>query len=161
MGLPQAAAPRHDGEAVFGAVGLPGLVRQGEVQLQRRAASSERGAEAAPQSCEGPTALSLWSSLGTAQKFAKEVNLERPALRPEQSRMARAAMEWSLEDAASAAGVSRRTVLRFERYHRDVQPELIQALRRAYEETGVRFLEGGADDGGVVPAPLRVPSPGL
>jgi transcriptional regulator with XRE-family HTH domain len=50
--------------------------------------------------------------------------------------MARAALEWSLEDAAAAVGVSRRTVLRFERYHRDVKPELIGALRRAYEEAG-------------------------
>jgi len=71
--------------------------------------------------------------------------------------MARAALEWSLEDAAKAAGVSRRTVLRFERYHRDVQPELIELLRRAYEAIGVRFLDRGADAGGVVPPPL--PSP--
>jgi transcriptional regulator with XRE-family HTH domain len=71
--------------------------------------------------------------------------------------MARAALEWSLEDAAAAAGVSRRTVLRFERYHRDVKPELIEALRRAYEDVGVRFIEAGPDAGGVVPPPLRVP----
>jgi DNA-binding LacI/PurR family transcriptional regulator len=55
--------------------------------------------------------------------------------------MARAALEWSLEDAAAAAGVSRRTVLRFERHHRDVRPELIEAIRRAYEAAGVRFAE--------------------
>ncbi len=73
--------------------------------------------------------------------------------------MARAALEWSLEDAAAAAGVSRRTVLRFERYHRDVKPELIQALRRAYEDAGVRFLQGGTDDGGIIPPPLRAPAP--
>jgi transcriptional regulator with XRE-family HTH domain len=73
--------------------------------------------------------------------------------------MARAALEWSLEDAAAAAGVSRRTVLRFERYHRDVKPELIEALRRAYEGTGVRFINGGRDEGGVVPPPLRVAPP--
>ncbi len=73
--------------------------------------------------------------------------------------MARAALEWSLEEAAAAAGVSRRTVLRFERYHRDVQPELIQALRHAYEDTGVRFLDGGPDEGGVIPPPLRIPAP--
>jgi transcriptional regulator with XRE-family HTH domain len=73
--------------------------------------------------------------------------------------MARAALEWSLEDAATVAGVSRRTVLRFERYHRDVKPELIEALRRAYEAVGVRFLIGGTDDGGVVPPPLRAPTP--
>ena len=73
--------------------------------------------------------------------------------------MARAALEWSLEDAAAAAGVSRRTVLRFERYHRDVKPELIDALRRAYERVGVRFIGEGDDVGGVVPPPMRVPPP--
>ena len=88
----------------------------------------------------------------------KGVELERPALPPDQSRMARAALEWSLEDAA-AAGVSRRTALRFERYHRDVTPELIKALRRAYEAAGVRFLDQGPDAGAVVPPPLRVPPP--
>jgi transcriptional regulator with XRE-family HTH domain len=74
--------------------------------------------------------------------------------------MARAALEWSLEDAAAAAGVSRRTVLRFERYHRDVKPELIELVRSAYETAGVRFLDEGPDEGAVVPPPLRVPSPG-
>jgi transcriptional regulator with XRE-family HTH domain len=73
--------------------------------------------------------------------------------------MARAALEWSLEDSAAAAGVSRRTVLRFERYHRDVKPELIAAVRGAYEAAGVRFLDEGTDAGGVVPPPLRVPTP--
>ena len=74
--------------------------------------------------------------------------------------MARAALEWSLEDAAAAAGVSRRTALRLERYHRDITPELIQALRRAYEAAGVRFLDEGPDAGAVVPPPLRVLPPG-
>jgi DNA-binding LacI/PurR family transcriptional regulator len=73
--------------------------------------------------------------------------------------MARAALEWSLEDAAAAAGVSRRTVLRFERYHRDVKPELVELVRRAYETSGVRFLDQGADAGGVVPPSLRMPTP--
>jgi transcriptional regulator with XRE-family HTH domain len=73
--------------------------------------------------------------------------------------MARAALEWSLEDAAAAAGVSRRTALRLERHHRDVTPELILALRRAYEAAGVRFLDQGPDAGGVVPPPLRIPTP--
>jgi DNA-binding LacI/PurR family transcriptional regulator len=73
--------------------------------------------------------------------------------------MARAALEWSLEDAAKAAGVSRRTVLRLERYHRDVKPELIETVRRAYEAAGVRFLDAGADAGAVVPPALRIPPP--
>jgi transcriptional regulator with XRE-family HTH domain len=71
----------------------------------------------------------------------KGVVLEDPVLRPEQSRMARAALQWSLEEAAEAASVSRRTVLRFERDHRDIKPDLIQAIRRAFEDAGVRFIE--------------------
>ncbi len=63
--------------------------------------------------------------------------------------MARAALEWSLEDAAAAAGVSRRTVLRFERHHRDIQPDKVKAIHQAYEAAGVRF----AEDGGVFPPP--------
>ena len=72
--------------------------------------------------------------------------------------MARAALQWSLEDAGAAAGVSRRTVLRFENDHRDIQPELIAAIRRAFEAAGVRFINSGSDTGGVVPPPLRAPS---
>jgi len=72
--------------------------------------------------------------------------------------MARAALEWSLEDAAKAAGVSRRTVLRFERNHRDVKPDLIVRLRSAFEGAGVRFLDSGPDEGGVVAPPPR-PAP--
>ena len=87
------------------------------------------------------------------------VDLERPVFLPAQSRMARAALEWSLEDAAAAAGVSRRTVLRFERHHRDVRPELIEALRRAFEAAGVRFVEEGPHAGSVAPPPLRMPTP--
>jgi transcriptional regulator with XRE-family HTH domain len=69
--------------------------------------------------------------------------------------MARPALEWSLEDAAAAAGVSLRTVLRFERYHRDVRPELIGALRRAYEAAGVLFVDAGPHAGSVTPPALR------
>lgn len=82
-----------------------------------------------------------------------------PGLTPAQSRMARAALQWSLEQAAAAAGVSRRTVLRFENEHRDIQAELIAALRGAYQAAGVRFIDEGGDAGGVVPPPLRVAPP--
>jgi len=69
--------------------------------------------------------------------------------------MARAALQWSLEQAGAAAGVSRRTILRFENDHRDIQPELIAAMRCAYEAAGVRFIEQGADAGGVVSPALQ------
>lgn len=98
----------------------------------------------------------------TAKYPVKGVVLESPGpvvLAPAQSRMARAALQWSLEQAGAAAGVSRRTVLRFENDHRDIQPELIAALRRAYEAAGARFIDTGADAGGVVPPQLLERSP--
>ncbi|HEV2818639.1 MAG TPA: helix-turn-helix transcriptional regulator [Allosphingosinicella sp.] len=80
-------------------------------------------------------------------------------LTPAQSRMARAALQWSLEQAGAADDVSRRTILRFENDHRDIKPELVAALRRAYEAAGVRFLDIGPDAGAALPPPLRTPSP--
>jgi transcriptional regulator with XRE-family HTH domain len=65
--------------------------------------------------------------------------------------MARAALQWSLEEAGDIAKVSRRTILRFEKDQRDIKPELIAAIRRAYEAAGVRFIDQGDDAGGVVP----------
>lgn len=65
--------------------------------------------------------------------------------------MARAALHWSLHEAAQAAGLSYRTILRFEKEQRDVQTELIADLRRAFEAAGVRFIEEGLNAGGVVP----------
>ena len=56
--------------------------------------------------------------------------------------MARAALDWPIGAAARAAGISSRTLLRFENEQRDIKPELIQAARRVYEEAGVRFLDG-------------------
>jgi hypothetical protein len=56
---------------------------------------------------------------------------------------------------AAGGGVSRRTILRFENEHRDIQAELIADVRRAYEAAGVRFIGSGGDAGGVVPPALR------
>ncbi len=68
--------------------------------------------------------------------------------------MARAALSWSIERAAEVAGVSSRTVLRFEKDQRDIKPELIRLLRQAYEAADVRFIEQG-DRVGVVGPRLR------
>jgi hypothetical protein len=73
--------------------------------------------------------------------------------------MARAALDWPIEAAARAAAISSRTLLRFENEQRDIKPELIRAMRRVYEEAGVRFLDGGPDSGAVIPPPLKVPPP--
>ncbi len=72
--------------------------------------------------------------------------------------MARAALQWSIEKAADAAGLSSRTILRFENGQRDIKPELIQILRRTFEAAGVRFIDEGVDAGGVVPLLLVPPT---
>ncbi|MGA9580899.1 MAG: helix-turn-helix transcriptional regulator [Allosphingosinicella sp.] len=73
--------------------------------------------------------------------------------------MARAALQWSLDETAKAAGVSYRTIFRLENEQRDVQAQKVSAIRRAFEEAGVRFVEEGPDSGGVVPARLKTPPP--
>ena len=75
--------------------------------------------------------------------------------------MARAALQWSLHEAARAAGVSYRTIFRLENEQRDVQAAKVAAIRGAFEEAGVRFLDRGPDAGGLVPPPLtlKVPLP--
>lgn len=71
--------------------------------------------------------------------------------------MARAALAWSLDDAAAASGLSRRTILRVEQA-KPVLIESMSTLRGAYEAAGVRFVDRGPDDGGVIPPALQTPS---
>jgi predicted transcriptional regulator len=64
--------------------------------------------------------------------------------------MARAGLDWTQHDLAAAAGVSWRTVARFEGGE-SVLPGRIQKIRRALEAEGVLFIDGGRMRGGVVP----------
>lgn len=82
----------------------------------------------------------------TAERVVKGVVIAADLLRPEQSRMARAALAWSLDDAAAASGLSRRTILRVEQA-KPVLLESMNTLRCAYEAAGIHF----AGDGGVFP----------
>jgi transcriptional regulator with XRE-family HTH domain len=59
-----------------------------------------------------------------------------------QCRMARTALDWSLQDLADASGVSRRTIARFEGGE-SVLPARVQALRHAFEAEGVLFIDSG------------------
>lgn len=71
-------------------------------------------------------------------------------MKPSQCRMARAALRWSLTDLASAAGISRRTILRFEAGE-VVMPVRVKAIRHALEAEGVLFIDSGRLEGGVIP----------
>ena len=71
-----------------------------------------------------------------------------------QCRMARAALRWTLDDLASASGVARRTIARYEAGH-FIMPEGVSAIRRAFEDTGVQFIDSGKLAGGIVPPSSR------
>lgn len=101
----------------------------------------------------------MWSAVLTAPQFVKGVVLPADTLTPAQCRMARAALQWSVNEAGAAAGVSYRTIVRLENEQRDIQPDKVTVIRRAFEAAGVRFLDAGGDAGGVVPPPLKVPPP--
>lgn len=62
--------------------------------------------------------------------------------------MARAALDWTLDDLAKASGVARRTVARFEAGEA-VQADKQDALRKALEEAGVSFVDSGKLAGAV------------
>lgn len=65
--------------------------------------------------------------------------------------MARAALQWSLDAVGAASGVSRRTILRLEQGH-SLQLRKLEAIRRAFEAAGIRFIDAGEFAGGVAPS---------
>lgn len=64
--------------------------------------------------------------------------------------MARAALDWTQHDLAKAAGVSWRTIVRFEAGESVLAPR-VQKLREALGTQGVAFIDAGAMAGGVIP----------
>ena len=70
-------------------------------------------------------------------------------MKPVQSKMARAAVGWSIKDLADAAGVHTNTIANFEvgRYRGD--PETLAAIRRVLESAGVEFIEENGGGAGV------------
>jgi transcriptional regulator with XRE-family HTH domain len=64
--------------------------------------------------------------------------------------MARAALEWSLAELSAASGISRRTILRFEKGE-TVMPATVKAMRNALEAEGTLFIDSGRMAGGVIP----------
>jgi transcriptional regulator with XRE-family HTH domain len=65
-----------------------------------------------------------------------------------QCRAARALIDWSREDLASASKVGLRTIVDFERDARDPRDVTKDALYRALEAGGVLFLDAGSERNG-------------
>jgi transcriptional regulator with XRE-family HTH domain len=57
--------------------------------------------------------------------------------------MARAALNWSLQQLSAAAGVHRNTISNFETGRYAGEPATLEAIRTALEAAGVEFTNGG------------------
>lgn len=64
-------------------------------------------------------------------------------MKPEQLRMARAALQIGVRDLAELAGVSFTTINRFENGKSGLQLSTAEAIRSALEAQGIQFLEAG------------------
>lgn len=69
---------------------------------------------------------------------------------PTQSRMARAALQWSLHDLASAALISRMSCARFE-LGETVAAETVDAIRKALADAGADFTRKAGRVGVTIP----------
>ncbi len=56
--------------------------------------------------------------------------------------MARAGLDWSLDDLAEASGVNRNMIASYERGLFEGEPATLQKIRRALEKAGIEFLAG-------------------
>jgi transcriptional regulator with XRE-family HTH domain len=74
-------------------------------------------------------------------RLVKGVVIAADDLLPVQCRMARAALGWSVDQLAAAAGVDRKTILRFEQRSTVPRAANVAAMRQALEQAGVRFAE--------------------
>ena len=66
---------------------------------------------------------------------------------PTQIRMARAALRWTAEQLADAAGVSWATIQRMENAERSPRGKSTEAVQHALESAGIVFI-GADEDGG-------------
>jgi len=73
-------------------------------------------------------------------------------VKPAQVRMARAALNWSLADLASASGVHRNTISNFETGKYAGSDDALAAIRAALEAAGVELI---AENGGGAGVRLR------
>lgn len=70
-------------------------------------------------------------------------------MKPAQVRMARAALNWSLQQLADASGVHRNTISNFETGRYGGSEEALNAIRTALESAGVIFVQENGEGPGV------------
>src|SRR3978361_1676332 len=104
------------------------------------ASASLRQPDASPMDCVEAASLFLYTC---SRLLARSTPVT-----PAQVRMARAAVNWSLDQLAQAAGVHRNTIHNFETGRYSGSPEKLRAVRQALQNAGVEFI-GEAESGGV------------
>lgn len=82
-------------------------------------------------------------------QYEKYNIVEKSSLLPEQCRAARAMLGWSRNRLASEAEVAVGTVIDFERGARQPYKRTLSDLRRAFESSGIVFLEADEDGPGL------------
>jgi transcriptional regulator with XRE-family HTH domain len=70
-------------------------------------------------------------------------------LTPSQCRAARGLLDWTQDELAEHAGLSRSTVRGFERRHHDLQAASEQRIVRTFAEAGVQLIPAGTAGPGV------------
>jgi transcriptional regulator with XRE-family HTH domain len=70
-------------------------------------------------------------------------------MQPEQMRAARAALNWSLDDLATASGVHRNTLSNFETRKYDGEPQKLATVQQTLEAAGVIFIEENGQAAGI------------
>ena len=70
-------------------------------------------------------------------------------MRPEQVRMARALLNWSLDDLAEASGVHRNTISNFETGKYGGDPGKLAAIKNVLSSSGVIFVDENTEGSGV------------
>ena len=78
----------------------------------------------------------------TGMDVNKLMPLDKGQLTAEQCRMARAALQWSQTDLASAANLRQETVSNFESGH-EARVSTSRAIRAVFEAQGVIFISAG------------------
>lgn len=72
-------------------------------------------------------------------------NVTNGDISPAQARAARGLIDWTLDRLASACGLPKRTLVRFEGGETTPRPTTVAAIRSALEAAGVEFI---AENGG-------------
>ena len=86
---------------------------------------------------------------GEENQYGKYNVVEKSTISPEQCRGARAMLGWSRDRLASEAEVAVGTVIDFERGARQPYKRTLSDLRRAFEGSGIVFLEANEDGPGL------------